>query len=832
MNKGHHKEVNWRYSIKGKLHLIGISAIIGILIIGGFSSWMLGRNSDDFALTINMNSINQKKQENIVLNKEYIYTLEQNKLNEIQNNLKQALTIANQSEQLTGSSNYPAIKDILARLEESVPNMEQIIALSEARGITKEEGIYKNIFENDAAILEEIDRIHVDSTWVDYDFNKIGDFQGRIVNIDGKEYIKATYRVPIKDVGKRDYLVIRAGGTAVQYKGDVYINNIGLAKGDENTQLEILQLQEEILANYYGNAISGVEVNQFNSMDSIKIASNFTKANNTWEEINIKVPIKEIELTAYDYINYDIYFNPEIINQDLSIGCAADGKINLSNEYEKIRTTLGSYTNNIVNANIEESTKDYDALKLLLAQLKANTSMYFSSQEQPIAFFDLIENHLQLIDQMREIDNQLINLKVTNKDIEQKLGQDIESTYKSIESEMLGRKFIMNGVIIALLILLTTIILLTTLKTSKSIKGNMKQFELALEQVAQGNLSIRCKMNTKDEFGVFSEMLNQFLERLSKVLSSVQDMSNEVNRKNRNLAIMIQEVVEGKSMDNKQGILHLEQLFAKINESVTNQSANTEESLSSLNEVLDNCKEVVVHVNDTQEISESALQSVYEGKKEVDKLVGRMEEINVSVGRATTEMDQLVRDAEHIQEVLVAIENLASQTNLLSLNATIEASRAGEEGKGFSVVAKEVKKLSEDTTRETDKVKQIIYLINQKINEVKEANREVSNNVSVALEVIHHFKEVIGKVQLSNEENSEAIHNILEQINRQMMSTSGVVSSVEEISIEAQAIQEKANYTTQITEEISSALVLQLNQVDELIESSNKLNEDIAFFKI
>ena len=59
MNKGHHKEVNWRYSIKGKLHLIGISAIIGILIIGGFSSWMLGRNSHDFALTINMISINQ-----------------------------------------------------------------------------------------------------------------------------------------------------------------------------------------------------------------------------------------------------------------------------------------------------------------------------------------------------------------------------------------------------------------------------------------------------------------------------------------------------------------------------------------------------------------------------------------------------------------------------------------------------------------------------------------------------------------------------------------------------------------------------------------------------
>ena len=380
------------------------------------------------------------------------------------------------------------------------------------------------------------------------------------------------------------------------------------------------------------------------------------------------------------------------------------------------------------------------------------------------------------------------------------------------------------------------IILVGTLKTTSSVKKNITEFSGVLEAVAGGDLNVRCKIKGKDEFSTFSLILNNFLEKLSEVLGAVQELSGEVDDKNKELVQIIKEVIEGNELattaDERKGILRLKELFFDIDASVSNQSANTEESLASLNEVLDTCKGMVDRGNRTQELSEAALNHVRQGEQEADNLLDKVGEINNSVHHATEEMGELITYAMRIQDVLSVIETLSSQTNLLSLNASIEASRAGEAGKGFAVVATEVKKLAEDTRVETEKIKEIVAAISKRITTVKSANEDVTNNVAITLEVINHFKKVILEVLQSNEESSTAIDSILKQINLQMTSTADIVSAVEQISIEAQMIQEKTGYTGQITEEISTKLVEQLSNVNEIIESSNRLNRDMAYFKI
>lgn len=334
----------------------------------------------------------------------------------------------------------------------------------------------------------------------------------------------------------------------------------------------------------------------------------------------------------------------------------------------------------------------------------------------------------------------------------------------------------------------------------------------------------------------FQKKLNEFLDKLSSILGSVQRLSDEVESKNNIIANIIRQVVKGNEAGDdivvKKGILQLEKLFGEISESVATQSANTEESLAGINEILDLNEKVLADITNTKEVSQETLLKVKDGHNGITSLNEKIEYINTSVFNTNEEIKELINNAKSIEEILVSIKSFSGQTDLLALNATIEAARAGMEGRGFAVVANEIKNLSQQTSNETQKINAIIESINNRIYKVQIANNEVVNSIKYALETTNYFKDIMNEVTTSTEFNFDSINKLFQTIKEQNNCMNQISNAVEQISEEALSIQEKTANTTAITTELSSTLVNNLEEVEGAIRNSKQLKDDMNFFKI
>lgn len=441
-----------------------------------------------------------------------------------------------------------------------------------------------------------------------------------------------------------------------------------------------------------------------------------------------------------------------------------------------------------------------------------------------------MDEKINILKELQPIDSSLVQLINENTTLVAEVRSVIESIHGNISDDMVTGANSLRATIIILSIAAIAIVIIIVYIITRSIQKNVDQFRYLLQEMGKGNLSARAKVTSKDEFSLFSNYLNQFSDQLSATLQKIQNLTLEVNEKNTAVYGVIQSVVNGK--DDREGILQLQEHFRLIENSVTNQSANTEESLASLHEILETNKGSVNEISATKTISEKSLASVQEGVHNIETLNSNVQGISQSVDRSSHEIQELIEYAQSIQEVLVTIQNFANQTNLLSLNASIEASRAGDEGRGFAVVAHEVKKLSEATSLETQKISEIINNINGKIAQVQSANEDVKFHVEDTEKIATHFTHIINNMKESTEHSTAYITNLMEQITRQMLSTEDIVNAVDLISSDSQEILDKTVITTAVTDELADTLVQNLEVVEELMESITRIKEDISAFKL
>ncbi|WP_439133494.1 methyl-accepting chemotaxis protein [Pseudomaricurvus sp.] len=268
------------------------------------------------------------------------------------------------------------------------------------------------------------------------------------------------------------------------------------------------------------------------------------------------------------------------------------------------------------------------------------------------------------------------------------------------------------------------------------------------------NLSLRAELYSKDELGEMAIALNQTLDKFSQVIDQVSQVSFQVSSSSEETSV----------------------ISAKACTTIEGQLAESEQLAAAIHEMTQTIQEIAGNTNEARECASNAQTNADQGQEIVQSVMAVIAELETSVDHSVKAIHTLAEDTVGITSVMEVIRSVAEQTNLLALNAAIEAARAGEHGRGFAVVADEVRHLAKQTQTSTEEINQIVervqYGAEQVVVRIQESQTQAQDAVSqvkvagAALETIGHSNQRVMDMNIQVATAIEQQSCAAEEINR------------------------------------------------------------------
>ncbi len=221
---------------------------------------------------------------------------------------------------------------------------------------------------------------------------------------------------------------------------------------------------------------------------------------------------------------------------------------------------------------------------------------------------------------------------------------------------------------------------------TRQIVAPLQQTLVALERVASGDLSHNLVVTRRDDMGQLQGSLQRMVISLRQLIGGISDGVTQLASAAEQLSAVTEQTSAG----------------------VNSQKVETDQVATAMHEMTATVQEVARNAEEASEAAVAADQQAREGEKVVGEAIAQIERLSKEVGNSTEAMGHLKRESDKIGSVLDVIKSVAQQTNLLALNAAIEAARAGEAGRGFAVVADEVRSLAQRTQKSTEEIEELI----------------------------------------------------------------------------------------------------------------------------
>lgn len=805
--------------IRGKIILISAVSAATSLILGVAGITALNRTGNNNKILSEINQINLLQNENMALDASYCYYLDGQYLENIVSNLGDMESDAKAAKSHVGRKLKNDVNEMSDTLDQTKDNYSQILELSTQRSFTADLGEYQTLLSQDDALNENFSAIKDDKSWLDGTWIDIEPV-AQAVAVGNQNFMKTAYSNAVPSEGKRLYFYARIGGTSVDYNGKIYVNNIVFHKGDQSMNVDLSEFSQEDILGSYGDAMKGISLTDFGGKTTICIDAAFTAANAVWEEVSVKLPIEKYEMQDYDSVTYDIYL--ESAPADLRMACAFSDKFDFLGELDTLNSDFASYSRLVVEGkDIEEDVqKINDEYQTILD----NLTIYAANSDKLADVQGAVQNRQAQFQKIYDMDSQIVSLKQDNTQLSDKLTSltsDLKSNVEENNETSKAKLLILIAVILAVGM---GIIFVITVVVSRSMSRSISRFKDTLSQMTEGNLAVRADEGGKDEFSLFGKYVNKFINKLTDVMQSAKTISSSVNESGEALDLM--------SSRSDETSTEIGRAVEEIAQGATSQAKEIDTASTEIEEMGAAFKNIVESVD---ELGENAVQM----KQVSHESSEFMKELSDANGRTSAAFEQVVHQThttnESVQKIKDAAElitSIASQTNLLSLNASIEAARAGEAGRGFAVVATEISQLAEQSSSSAGIIKNIIG----------ELTDEAERTVSIVEEVTKIVEEQQAKLDAVQEKFSvleNGIHESDEKTGIIMDCTKICDSSrqkVEEIIVNLSSISEE---NAASTEEITASMT-ELNEVitdlseksGQLKDMAQKLDEQLEYFKL